>query len=465
MVKKYKLLELIESFESKEIRKIRKMLRSPFFLYRPDVLRLFEILIENREKKRGFTTLEELFLAVFPGLTYDPMKIRGLMSDLLELLEEWLLINHFRKDKISSRLTLASIYRQRQLEKNFQSSINKSSQLLQKYPYRNQHFYELNLKYFEENMSHQSASKRTENLYFQEISKNTDITFLIRKLKNACSLLTHQSVIKTEYDFGILDYLTDTLEGSDYLRIPTVALYYYCFCFLKEDKLEYFQQFKRNLTQHRAHFSIEDLRGPFLLGINFCIKKLNQGDLAFAREGFELYQEGLDQKILLENNMINRFTFSNIIAMALKLEEYQWIETFIATFSLQLEISYRAATVSFNKARLSFAQQDYDQALSHLQSAEYKDLVNNLIAKSLLIQIYYELEAIRSLESHLDSFAQFIRRREVSDFHRKNFVNVIFYMRKIMATPAYEKKKRLLLKQQIQEEKLLSIKDWLLEKI
>ncbi len=465
---KYKLFDLIATFDAKETRKVRKMLRSPFFVYQKNVLELYEEFVKYYEKKQQDPTLEYLFKKLFPSEPFDSLKLRGLMSYLLTILEEWMIINHYKNDQIESRLILSSIYRKRKLEKNFQSSIKKSNELLQSFPYRNEYYYEQSLKFYKENMIHEMSSKRTEDLYFQEISENTDISFLIRKLKNACSLLTHQSVVKTEYDFGLLDNFIDDLEFSKYLETPAVALYYYCFRFLKEkNNLHYFQKFKSILTDHRSKFSIEDLKTPFLLGVNFCIKKLNQGDKPFAREGLELYKEGLKQEILLENNRINRFTFSNIVAMALVLEEYDWLEKFIDESSEKLNPTYRAATICFNKARLSFAKKEFGDALLHLQSAEYKDLVNNIISKSLLIQIYFELGEFRSLESHLDSFAQFIRRREVSDYHRKNFVNIIGFVRKIISTPSYEKEQRAELRKQVKEERVLSVsvRAWLLEKV
>ena len=468
MAGKYKLFDLIATFDAKETRKVRKMLRSPFFVYQKNALELFEEVVKYYEKKQQEPTLEYLFKKIFPYEKFDSLKLRGLMSHLLTTLEEWMLINHFRNDPIESRLILSSIYRKRKLEKNFQSSIKKSSHLLETFPHRNEYYYEQSLKFYEENMNHEMSSKRTDNLYFQEISENTDISFLIRKLKNACSLLTHQSVVKTEYDFGLLDNFINDLEQNSYLETPAVALYYYCFRFLKEENnLHYFQKFKTTLTDHRSKFSIEDLKGPFLLGVNFCIKKLNQGDKPFAKEGLELYKEGLKQGILLENNKINRFTFSNIVAMALVLEEFDWLEKFIDESSEKLRPNYREATICFNKARLSFARKEFGDALLHLQSAEYKDLVNIIISKSLLIQIYYELGEIRSLESHLDSFAQFIRRREVSDYHRKNFVNIIGFVRKIMGTPVYENEQRNELKKAIEKERVLSVsvKAWLLEKV
>ncbi|MEL6865511.1 MAG: hypothetical protein AAFP19_13880 [Bacteroidota bacterium] len=466
MEKTYKLFEILLVLDEKAVRQVRKMLRSPFFAYRDGLQLLFETALKYLKKKQIQPSLAQLHLHTFPGQDFEATRIRGLMSDLLELLEEWLLIHHWRQDPIGSRLTLSAIYRQKQLEKSFQSSIRKSSRLLQSYPLRNQDYYRWTLQLHEEKMIHQSASRRTEDLYFQEISENTDITFLIRKLKNACSLLTHQSVYKTEYDFGLLDFFIDHIEESAYMEVPAVAVYYYCFRFLQEeDSLTYFQQFKHTLTQHRQQFATEDLKGAFLLGINFCIKQLNKGFRAYAREGLELYKEGIAQDILLENNQITRFTYNNIVAMALFLKDFDWLHHFIDTESDHLEPSYKQATISFNKARLAFAQKAFGQALVHLQSAEYKDLVNNLISKLLLVQIYYELEEVSSLESHLDSFQQFIRRREVSDYHRRNFMNIIGYVRRLMAIPAYDKGKRAELRAQIEAEQVLSVRDWLLAKI
>ena len=154
-----------------------------------------------------------------------------------------------------------------------------------------------------------------------------------------------------------------------------------------------------------------------------------------------------------------------MIAMAILLEEFDWVENFIETSSDLLEKKYRKQTISFNLARLEYARKNYNAAMLHLQNAEYKDLVNNLIAKSLLIKIYFELEEYDLLFSHLDSFQIFIRRREVSDFHRKNFMSIIRFLKKIVRLPEMDKKGRKALRKEIESEEVLSERDWLLSKI
>jgi len=272
--------------------------------------------------------------------------------------------------------------------------------------------------------------------------------------------------VKTAYDFGLLNYFIENLEEQDrYMSIPAISIFYYCFRFLKENSLEYFQKLKYQLSTYRQHFTTEDLQAPYRLAINFCIRQLNKNELYFAREGLDLYKAGLSDGILMENGQIPRFSFNNMVAMALQLSDYDWVETFIKKESPQLEEKYRHQTISFNLARLEFARKSYGKALLYLQEAEYKDLVNNLIAKMLFIKIHFEQGAIEALQSNLDSFQQFIRRREVSDYHQKNFLNIIRYVKKILALPAFAKQERNQLKLQIEKEPILSERNWLLEKL
>ena len=130
-----------------------------------------------------------------------------------------------------------------------------------------------------------------------------------------------------------------------------------------------------------------------------------------------------------------------------------------------MDIEYRHSTVSFNNARIAFNKGNYDEVLTQLQNVEFKDLVNNLITKTMLMKIYYEMEEYDLLFSHLESFQIFIRRREVSDFHRKNYMSIIRFLKKIVRLPEMDKKGRNNLREEIETEEVLTERDWLLSKI
>jgi hypothetical protein len=466
MKSNYKLYHLIEVLTKSEIRQVRKMAISPFFLERTDVGRMFNFLVDEWLEGKKLPEKETVFKHTFPHKKFNDLQLRGTMSDLVELIEEFLLIQNRRNNKIVTKLQLAKIYRNRKLEKSYLGTVKKTENLITIHPKRNAAYFQNVLDFQLEGMEFKIATKRSDDLKFQEISDTWDVLYLIQKLRHVCAQLSHQPIIKQDYDFGLLSDLVKTVEQKKYIEVPAIAMYYYCYRFLTEEfNLDFFQKFREQLTNYRHLFSKRELQDPYRLAINFCIRKLNRGDKFFLEEGLKLYKEGLAEGILLENNFLPRFSYNNMIALAIKLEEFDWVEKFIETSSDLLETKYRKSTISFNLARLEYARKNYGKAMLHLQGGEYKDLLNNLIAKSLLMKIYYELGEYDSLFSHLDSFQIFIRRREVSDFHRKNYMNAIRLVKKLVALPELDKEARKSLKKQIEEEEVLPEREWLLGKL
>lgn len=461
-----KLLNIVTILTKKEVTQIRKMLKSPFFTNRKDLGNLFEILMGFAEKSKPFPSRSVIFKKLWPNKKIHDLKLRAVMSDLLQIIEECWLINSRRANQLESQLTLADIYRQRKQDKSYKSTLKKTEILLNNFPYRNADFFKYQLNFQTEQMDFHSQSKRTDHLFLQEISDSIDELFLIQKLRHTCAQLSHALVIQTNYNYGLLNDLIQSIESKNYIQNPAIAIYYYCFRFLTDpNQIEYFQKFKTQLENTAHLFTQEDLEAPYRLALNFCIRKINQGVSSFIQDSWDLYKTGIENGVLLENNQLSRFTFNNTIAAALKLKKFDWITNFIQTNKNKLTPDFRDQTISFNLARLAFEQQQYGDALLHLQNAEYKDLVNSLIAKMLLVKIYVELEEYESLDSHLDSFQQYIRRREVSDYHRTNFLNIIRLTKKVITLPIYGKKEREKLRKEIEGTEVLSERKWLLEKV
>jgi hypothetical protein len=462
----YKLYETIQTLDKREIRQIKRVLQSPFFVLRNDVGQLFEILVKYHLKGKAFPKKEVIFEKVFPEKTFDYALLRGTMSDLFELIEEYFLIQKRRNGKLKTRHLLAEIYRERKLPKAYQSVVKKTATILERQSLRNEFYYQQLLDFQLEEMNFKVKNQRTKDFNLGAISETIDIVFLVQKLKHACTQITHQQVFKTEYDFGLLPHLLPIIAEEKYLKIPAVAIYYYCYRFLTDEKgTVFFEKFKTTLFQNKSLFDVLEMKELYLFAINFCIRKLNQGKRNFSHEILELYKDGLEANYFLENGMLSRFTFNNIVAAGIFMEEFDWLEKIIENYSEKLEEEYRDSTVNFNLARLEYTRKNYGKAMLHLQKVGSKDLVNNLISKTLLMRIYYELEEYDSLFSHLDSFQIYIRRREVSDFHRKNYMNAIRLVKKLVAMPELDKETKEALKKEIEEEEILTEREWLLSKV
>ncbi len=445
---------------------LKKYIRSPFVTHRKELALLCEPLIQACYTQQAFPLKAELYKLAFGNDAYDDQRLRSLMSDLHLRVEGFLRWSSSENKRPIADIHLAELYRQRGLNRHFQRTSRNVNKYLQDSPIRNADYYQQQLLFQIETNRFQTTNQRTGKLNQQEIGDTMDILYLAQKHRHVCSQLSHRAVYQTDYQVGLLAQWIDELEDSPYLSVPAIALYYYCYRFLTEAYSQvYFRKFREQLKAHYQQFPQDELKDLYRAAINFCIRKLNEGSLDFTREGWELYQDGLTQQLFLENQQLSRFTFDNIVGFGLRLEDFDPVIDFIENYQQYVALAYRESAVHFNYARLEYSRRNYAQALTHLQHAKPKDLVNQLILKTIQLKIYFETDEISLLESHLDSFRHFIRRREVSDYHRTNFSNIISYTRKLINLAPSMKKQRQRLGSLIEAEPILSEKEWLLSKM
>ena len=465
-MKNHLFFELFNTFSKKELRQFKKFVRSPFVTHRTDMELMFNFITDTKNEGKPHPSKEIIFKKTFPDESFDDLKYRNTMSDLRELMEEYLLWAYLKEDKWKAQLKLAAIFRQRNLPKHFSRTMKKATQSQKKQATKNLDYFQNILDSQAEQLQFKTQSKRTDELNLQEISDTHDILYLSQKLRHACTQLSHQAVFSKEYNYGLLPYLIEIIEKEGLLNIPAVAIYYYAYRFMTEAySLIYFQKFKNSLFEHGSLFPENEVKDLYLSAINFCIRKVNEGEDTFSTEVWELFEKGLKTEVLLENNRLSRFTFNNIVAAGIKITAFDRVKEFISTYREKLEPEYQESTVNFNFARLEFSKKNYKEALFLLQTADFKDLVNNLIAKTMLLKIYYELKEFDLLEAHLDSFSVFIRRRDASKFHKTNYLNIIKTVRKLIRINPFVPTEKEALRKQIEETEILTERVWLVAQL
>lgn len=461
------LLQLIESLDRKQMRALGKFVRSPSFNQRADVVALYEYLwdclwIYNIEPSK-----EKAHAALFKKeKPYDDHKIRMAMSFLHKAAEKFLVIHHLLEDQVAIKTKLVQIYREKNLPKHFDRALKEVTALQQRNPYRNAAFYQANHLISLENYQHNAAQKRTGALNLQAVNNNLDIAFIAQKLRQTCLSLAHQTVYKTEYHFGLLKDLLSYVEHQGLLNTPAIAVYYHCyFAHTQTEGHHHFQSFKHLIFKHVDLFPDSEIRDLYLLAINYCVKRYNEGNPAYLKDQLELYQKGLEQKTLLRDGIISRFTYRNTVTLGLILKEYDWVEPFIYKYKNTLDKNYRESMFSFCLAQLEYSRQHYDKALQLLQKSEYTDLLLNLSAKTVLLKIYYELNELDLLEAHLEAMKIFLRRKKIMGYHKENYSNLIRFTKKILELQPYDIKSRNLLRQEIEDMRSVAEKAWLREQL
>ncbi len=459
-------ISIINSLEKSEISAFRKFIISPFFSRREDYLILFNNVIHQLESKKGLDKLK-LFLKTYPNLSYDDVKLRASLSDLKEQLEKFLSIQHLLKNDIKKDISLLEIFGSRKLIKPFNQKLKKLDTEIAKSKSQDLSFFQNRLGLLKLKTEDLARQKRTADLPLQNLSNQIEANFILEKLKLTCTQLTHQRVYKTQYDFGLLDDVILHLKNGNFIDIPAIAIRYYCFLFLSSpSKKIYFDQFRDLLFEHEKSFDIKELKDLYLLGLNFCIRQLNQGNELFPPEIWLLYEKGLKAGVFLEDGRLSRFTFNNIVGIGINLKKSEWLQKFIETYKKYLIEEDKDAIIYFNQARIihQFENAPY-QVIELLHKVNSKDIVENLMAKNLLSKVYFELGEFELLDYHLTNFKQYIRRQKVGKYHKDNYNNIISLIKSLLTLSDYDKDRRIKLREKIKTTKILTEREWLLKQL
>lgn len=464
-MKNSRLIDILTTLSRKEVSAFGQFIASPYFNQREDLCLLWSYLSEQYFLLNMIPEKSMAFQKVYPQKPYDAQQIRLLMSLLLKQIERFFACQALLQNESEMKVLQAQTYRKRGLAKPFQYIQRDLERLQSKSPFRDAAYLDRQYQIQFEQYQFTSAQKRIDTQNLQEVSDSLDLAFIALKLRNTCLAISHQTVYNVQYEVGLLEDMLRYVREKALLEIPAIGLYYHCyFALMQPEDEQHFMAFKKMILAHGHQFQAEEFRDLYLLAINYCIKRLNEGHKTYAWEGLELYKEGLKTNILITNGLISRFSYRNIVAMGLIAEDFSWVASFISDYRSFLPKAHRESMYSFNMARLEYHRQNYSPALQLLQKSEYKDLLLNLAAKTIQLKIYYELEEFDLLHAHLKAMERFIRRKKVMGYHRTNYLNLIRFVEKLLKLNPFDKEIKLSLSAEIDQCEVLTEKGWLIEK-
>jgi len=418
---KSRLIEVLRTFSKKDFREFKKWIDSPFHNQRQDVVALYNYLLENNNLHNESSLDKQIvFPYVYKDEKYDDSKMRQVMHFMFKSIEDYLSYIEINKNPTYLKIALARNYRKKKLVKQAEKTINSIENELKRAEIQSNAYFRNKYLFEEEKYNFLIGLKqvRTE-LNLQDASESLEISFIVDKLNQAGLMASHKSVYNVEYDVGLLNEVLKYIENKDLLTKPYVATYYYIYKTLVEKEVDsHFENLKLRINSFGHIFPPEE-KGPiYLMAINYCIRRMNASAKEYVKEAFWLYKEGIENKALIEDTgNLSRFAFQNVIAIALRLKEYKWVEDFINNYQSFLQEKYRKSSVHYNQAKLYYEKGDYEKATELFMQFEHKDILLNLNAKSMLLKMYYEQSEFRILESLLESVRAYLQRKKVMGYH------------------------------------------------
>lgn len=458
------IFQVIQTLDKREIREIKKFLASPYFNQREDVQLLFAFLTENQQTTAW--TKEKIFVFLFPkDKKYNDNKMRLASSLLLQLIEDFWAIEAKKANINTKKCLVVAQYRIRKLDKLFLRTFNEAKQSIDNQLIRNADFHLQQYELLSEAYRFDSATRK-ESEHLQNISESLDNAYYSLKLRQACLTVSYQAVFKTAYEQNMISEILAHIETKKLYKIPSVGIYYFAYkSLIDTENTTHFFELKTMLFEFGTAFPPDEIRDLYLIAINYCIQKHNKGEVDFLKIEFELYQKGLKDKCLYIDNFITKFTYRNVVTLALTLRELDRAETFIEENKDELEPSQREGNYKHACARLAYERKNYNKVLELLQKADYDDVLISLAAKALLLKSLYETAAYDALEAHLEAMRAYIKRKSKIAYHQENYLNLIKFTKQLLLILPLQKEHLKQLETKVEATKAIAEKKWLLTKV
>jgi hypothetical protein len=463
-----KLGTLLLQLSPSEMQRLGKFVASPYFNEHEQVTQLFEVLKALRAK--GIDTLSEaskpqIWKQVFGNKPYHDGQLRKLIFELTQLAYQFLTVESMMGDQHEAALLSNRAVQRQGWEKHQLAAAKRlESEIFKTDAWRPERFLQAHEFKF------QLLDQDNPGIDLPEQLRQTrgylDLFYVLRGLKMAITLKTFALSRKSELqEPEFVDFIRKIAEEKA-ANFPIVEVYYKAYLsFAQPENEQLYQILKAALHTHVHNLHVLDLFDVYQYALNFCVLRINAGNQDYYRELFELYRRMTDTQLILAKGELAEGMFKNIITAGLAVKEYSWVEQFIREKSMHLPEGVRANAMSFNLANVLFSQKKYDEVIGLLQKVEYSDLVYHLGARWLLIRTYYELNALKPLDSLLDSFRVYLLRNKVlSNQVKKEYLSLISLTRKLLKS-RFEKDKLKALKAKVLTTQIQVPKRWLIEKI
>ncbi len=468
-MQKSRLIEVLHTFNKKEFRELKKWFLSPAHNQRQDVIDLYDYLLKKDHLYNEEALKKEIvYQAIYPNQSFDDAKMRQVIHFTFKALESFLAYTSFLEKGSNQELNLIREYRRRGIKRSFEKT-SKTMLNAQNNPiYQDDYFlYEKYILQLEQYKFHTKSAKRVGTFNLQEISDIFDYYFIASKLKQACWMMSHQVVYKTDYQNVFLkDILAYIDQKKELLNIPSISTYYFIYKTLSEPDNEFFFiKLKQELDVNKSVLPLEEMKSVFLFALNYCTKKINSGKSKFIKEAWDILKKGIEENILIEDGILSHFIYVNFIVIGIKLEYYEEVEEYIFKYGNLLDEQYKENYIKYNLAKLFFAKGNYERAMELVNQYEFKDILVNLNAKIMLLKMYYELSEYKALESLLESMRAYLQRKKELGNRTNGYKNIVRYTKKLLKVNPYNKAQIAKLRLEIEEASPLTEKAWLLKQL
>lgn len=480
-----KLILFLKTFSVNELEEFEKFIDSPYFKKGRDLLPFYKVLIKFHPDFNENEFFEEkIYNELYPvtgfGDKSSKNMLKTLSSSLLKMAEEFLIIENFRKNQLLKNRTLLEELLDRNLTKFYeQYSKTAFDELDEAGDLSGQNTLE---RYFLiwNNSRYYSILSDAKNYFEQSVSSGEIISsFYLVNILRIAKLKQHFEYdlnLKTEID--VLDKILEWIDIEKILKFYKgtphyifIGFNYYTYmCSINGNDYNYYILAKNIFLENRYQLSRTEM-------MNFYSDLINILNMSYSplkittdkNEILNMIKYCLEDKAYKKSDeeYMPPVFYRNVILNSIHFKEYNYADDFVKKYTNDLDPKFRENIKYFTRAWISFARKDLETALENISLVKY-DLVNFKIdVKVLSLKIFYELDMTEQAYSMVDTFRHYLNSyKELTADLKTTYSNFIKYYLKTLKIRENKKfSDAFLIKKELQNEKLISQGNWLIEKL
>ena len=479
---KSKVIDIFRSFSPDELKRFRDFLRSPYHNTNKNVIRLFDIMRkhapdyanENLDKAK-------MYCMLFPGKLYNDIVMRILISDLMQLGQDFLVEMNLERDAVDRKKHLLNELLDRKIDKLFLKTYNEADAMMESYSIDDTYFkhrFDIEELHKGFNVARNMQHLNSSNLV--SMGENILNYFLIKLSSVAHDISVNKENFNTDFSSSIFERLPEFLNiekinssiKQNGIRNAEILELYFCALMINYEcrSDDYYFRLKELFYKNIDKFTHETKYNLYMSLLNYCGNKhWNDKDNVYRREQFQLFKDMLSNELFswTPDDYMTIIIFRSIISISTMLKEYDWMEQFINNYIEKLAPEQRENMNNFSRAKLYFVEKNYTLALDCITKVNYDLFTFKYDVKTLMMQIYYELNYIEEAYNLMDTYKRFlVNNKNVSRSFREWNVNFIKFYNKLLNIKSGKNNIDILgLEKEIENTPNSASQNWLMDKV
>lgn len=476
-MKNNKTIALLKHLEQNEIDHFDQFLNNSFFSRKKKAALLFKYLKKfapNYDSNK--LTETNCYQFVFKEEPLEDIaeikkKLKNPFYDLKHLFMRFILIQEVELDTYEKEFLLLKALKNRKINSAYINSIKSLTKRLENEEADNlfQQFLRFSLQdtlYTNEEFK-QSLTDEQEHNLFEYLLQNLDEYYLENKYRYSLQATLREQLYGKPINNKLISLLNSVNSKDLAHNNASINLYQNLINYItkKEKSIEEIQHQFIEIFDQLSFISKQDI-GIALLNTWMSLHREGRADA--LQNLYSLYKNTLvlNEKVWFENEQFDITHFRNIVVVSTALNDYEWTDSFINKYGIQLPEKFRADVIGISKAQVYKANGEYQKVIDSLNQIEFNDWLDQLTTKSLMVQCYYELKEWNSLSYYLEAFEKYLRRNKTIPTEvKKGHLNYVSFCKKMIKLEGKSVEKIKNLCEKLDKTKNISGRIWLNQKL